>query len=163
MGSCLDSCPKPSLQVPLTPEVAVFRQLRRDGSFRQEPLQLLILSVLFPRLSHRAAKKTLLFLVAIQAVPLFQQLPRSCTLNLAGLILSSRATAREPLCFPMAGRKGKGSGRRYEGLCNRGACSNLCKSPGTKMMHWRSACALPVLPAGLPGASPATDTLYPQN
>lgn len=69
----------------------------------------------------------------------------------------------KPLCFPMAGRKGKGTGRRCEGLCSTGACSSLGKSPGTRMMHWRSAYASPVLPADLSGASPATGTLYPQN
>lgn len=43
MGSCLDSCPKPSLKFPCSPELAMFRQLRSDGSFMQEPLQLLLL------------------------------------------------------------------------------------------------------------------------
>lgn len=107
MGSCLDSCPKPSPQVPLLPRGGRFRQLRSDGSFRQELLQLLILSVLFPRLSHRADKKNLLFLVTVQAVPLSQQLPRSCTLSLAGLILSSLATARETSLLPHGREEGK--------------------------------------------------------
>lgn len=60
-ASALTPAPSLPCRFPCTPEVAVFRQLRRDGSFRQEPLQLLILSVLFPRLSHRAAKKTCSF------------------------------------------------------------------------------------------------------
>lgn len=43
----------------------------------------------------------------IQAVPLSQQLPRSCILNLAGLILSSRATARETSLLPHGREEGK--------------------------------------------------------
>lgn len=55
--------PAPSLpcRFPCSPEVVVFRQLRSDGSFRQEPLQLLIPSVLFLMLSHRTVKKTCSF------------------------------------------------------------------------------------------------------
>lgn len=69
--------PAPSLpcRFPCSPEVAVSRQLRGDGSFRQEPLQLLMLLLRFPGLSHRTIKKNLLFLVAIQAVPSLNSSP----------------------------------------------------------------------------------------
>lgn len=104
MHSCPDSCPKPSLQVPLLPGGG--RVQTTQGL--QEPLQSLILSLLFPGLSHRAVKENRLFLVAFQTVPLSQQLPKSCTLILAGLILSSLATARETSLLP----RGREEGRR---------------------------------------------------
>lgn len=54
-----------------------------------------------------ASLPTLLFLVAFQAVPLSQQLPRSCILSLAGLILSSLSTVRETSLLPHGRKEGK--------------------------------------------------------
>lgn len=69
--------PAPSLpcRFPCSAEVAVFRKLRGDGSFRQEPLQLLTLSLLSPRLSHRAVKKTCSFWLPSRLFPSLNSSP----------------------------------------------------------------------------------------
>lgn len=117
---CPASCPKPSLEVPLL--LPVFGQLGGDGSFRQETLRQLILSLLFPRLPRRAVKKKpLLFSAAFQAVPLSRQLPKKLCPQPGwahpGL---PRHCLASPSGLPRGREKGKREQKKVRGSVQRG-------------------------------------------